>query len=40
MAVGRQDCSMLIDGKPNRRCYGVWKDRLRLHEQCLGTQVD
>ena len=32
------DCSTLVNGRPNTRCYGVWKDRLRLHEQCIGAQ--
>lgn len=32
------DCSTLINGTPNRRCYGVWKDRLRLHQACLSVQ--
>lgn len=32
------DCSTLINGRPNTRCYGVWRDRLRLHDQCMGTQ--
>ncbi len=28
-----QDCS-----KPNKVCGGIWKDRLRSHEQCMGAQ--
>lgn len=32
------DCSTKINGVPNRRCYGVWKDRLRLHKQCMSVQ--
>lgn len=32
------DCSTLIDGVPNKRCYGVWKDRLRLNKLCLSAQ--
>lgn len=32
------DCSTLINGVPNRQCYGVWKDRLRLHDLCMGAQ--
>lgn len=32
------DCSTLINGQPNKRCYGVWKDRLRLHQQCMEAQ--
>lgn len=36
--AAKYDCSTLINGQPNKRCYGVWKDRLRLHEQCIGAQ--
>ncbi len=32
------DCSTLVDGQPNRRCYGLWKDRLRVHAQCVAAQ--
>ena len=32
------DCSTLIDGKPNRRCYGVWTRQLQRHAQCMGAQ--
>lgn len=32
------DCSTLVNGQPNKRCYGVWKDRLRLHQQCMEAQ--
>lgn len=32
------DCSTVINGVPNKRCYGVWKDRLRLHKQCMAVQ--
>lgn len=32
------NCSTLIDGKPNRRCYGVWTDRQRVHSMCMGAQ--
>lgn len=36
--AGGYDCSTLINGVPNKRCYGVWTDRLRLHEQCMAAQ--
>ena len=32
------DCSTLIDGKPNRRCYGVWLRRLEAHQACMQAQ--
>lgn len=32
------DCSTLVNGQPNKRCYGVWKDRLALHEKCMAAQ--
>lgn len=32
------DCSTIINGQPNKRCYGVWLDRLRLHQQCMSVQ--
>ncbi|CUI09847.1 Lysozyme [Janthinobacterium sp. CG23_2] len=32
------DCSTLVDGRPNKRCYGVWTDRQRSHAQCVAAQ--
>lgn len=32
------DCTTLIDGQPNKRCFGVWLDRQRLHAQCIQAQ--
>lgn len=32
------DCSTLVDGKPNKRCYGLWTDRMRVHAICMGAQ--
>ncbi|NHZ81818.1 glycoside hydrolase family protein [Massilia sp. CCM 8695] len=32
------DCSTLVDGRPNKRCYGVWADRQRSHAQCVAAQ--
>ena len=32
------DCSTLVDGKPNKRCYGVWKDRVQAHAKCMAAQ--
>lgn len=32
------DCSTLIGGKPNKRCYGVWTRQLQRHDACMGAQ--
>lgn len=32
------DCSTLVDGKPNKRCYGVWVRQLARYNQCMGAQ--
>lgn len=32
------DCSTLINGVPNKRCYGLWKDRLLDHKKCMAAQ--
>lgn len=31
------DCSTLVNGKPNKRCYGVWTRQLQRHKQCMGA---
>ena len=31
----RYDCSTLINGKPNKRCYGVWTRNLERRDKCL-----
>lgn len=36
--VAGYDCSTLVDGKPNRRCWGVWKRSLERAEKCLAAQ--
>jgi lysozyme len=36
--VMRYDCSTLIDGKPNKRCYGVWTRQLKRHKACMEAQ--
>lgn len=30
------DCSTMIDGRPNRRCWGVWTRQLERQAKCLG----
>lgn len=32
------DCSTLVNGKPNTRCWGVWQRRVELNKKCLGAQ--
>lgn len=29
------DCSTMINGQPNKRCYGVWTRQLDRHKKCL-----
>lgn len=29
------DCSTMIDGKPNKRCWGVWKRQQERHAKCV-----
>jgi lysozyme len=36
--AGGYDCSTLIDGQPNKRCYGLWTDRLKDHARCMAVQ--
>lgn len=32
---GGYDCSTLINGQPNTRCYGVWTRQLERHKKCI-----
>jgi len=32
------DCSSTINGKPNRRCWGVWDRQLKRYQQCMSVQ--
>jgi len=32
------DCSTVVNGKPNQRCWGVWTRQLERHAQCRGAQ--
>lgn len=36
--AGGYDCSTLVDGKPNKRCWGVWKRQLDRHKRCIAAQ--
>ena len=33
------DCSTLEDGKPNKRCWGVWERQQKRHKACLAEQA-
>lgn len=35
--AGNYDCSTLINGKPNKQCYGLWERRLEAKAQCLAA---
>jgi lysozyme len=35
---GGYDCSTLINGKPNKRCWGVWTRNLERQDRCLQAQ--
>jgi len=32
------DCSTTINGKPNKRCWGVWTRQLERYNQCMSYQ--
>lgn len=32
------DCSTLVNGKPNKRCYGVWTRQVERHAKCMAAQ--
>jgi GH24 family phage-related lysozyme (muramidase) len=36
--AGGYDCSTLVNGKPNRRCWGVWTRSLERRAKCLAAQ--
>ena len=36
--AGGYDCSTLVNGQPNRRCWGVWTRQLERHEKCRSAQ--
>lgn len=36
--AGGYDCSTLINGQPNKRCWGVWARQLERHKTCMGAQ--
>lgn len=36
--AARYDCSTTINGKPNKRCWGVWERQLERHQKCKAEQ--
>jgi GH24 family phage-related lysozyme (muramidase) len=36
--VMRYDCSTLIDGRPNKRCWGVWTRQQKRFNDCMAAQ--
>lgn len=34
------DCSTMINGKPNSRCWGVWVRQKERHSKCMAAQGD
>jgi GH24 family phage-related lysozyme (muramidase) len=34
--VAGYDCSTLVGGKPNKRCWGVWTRQQERHQKCMG----
>lgn len=36
--AAKYDCSTTINGKPNKRCWGVWERQLERHQKCKAEQ--
>lgn len=36
--AAKYDCSTLIKGQPNKRCWGVWMRQLERHDKCMAAQ--
>ena len=32
------DCSTLVNGQPNKRCWGVWSRQVDRYNKCMGAQ--
>ncbi|WP_418131461.1 glycoside hydrolase family protein [Variovorax sp. 278MFTsu5.1] len=32
------DCSTMVNGQPNKRCYGVWTRQLERYTKCMAAQ--
>ena len=37
--VGGYDCSTLVNGEPNKVCWGVWDRQVKRHKACLAEQT-
>ena len=37
--AGGYDCSTMVNGKPNKRCWGVWTRQQERHAKCLAEQA-
>jgi GH24 family phage-related lysozyme (muramidase) len=35
---GGYDCSTLVNGRPNQRCWGVWERQQARYKTCMGAQ--
>lgn len=35
--AAKYDCSTLVNGRPNKRCWGVWARQLERHKKCVGA---
>lgn len=36
--AAKYDCSTLVNGEPNKRCWGVWVRQKERHAKCIGEQ--
>lgn len=36
--AAKYDCSTLVGGQPNKRCWGVWERQLNRHRKCMEVQ--
>jgi lysozyme len=36
--AGGYDCSTLVEGQPNKRCWGVWDRQQKRHAKCMAEQ--
>ena len=36
--AAKYDCSTLVNGKPNKRCWGVWERTQKRHAKCMALQ--
>lgn len=36
--AAKYDCSTLVNGKPNKRCWGVWTRQVERNAKCMAAQ--